>query len=221
MTDTRAPASPEPAKVIRGLSVGVAGACSVGAAGTWVSMTNEAVAAALTFPAASCCVAETVCAPSPSGEGGMHDHAPPAETVLWHSTALPCEAATPAPVLRASVTTAAGSPVPEKRMLVLLVGVGTGASVGFEIDVFTTNAFAFPEGVASSPLEKSTSTLSTCGPSASLSASAQAQFVDLIGETMQIAFPFSVTSRWKLLLMSDALTVPVRIGFASLFGDGV
>src|SRR5438067_5603171 len=211
MTDTRAPASPEPAKVIRGLSVGVVGACRVGAPGTCVSMTNEAVAGALTFPAASCCVAETVCSPSGSGEGGMHDHAPPADTALWQRTALP----------RASVTTAAGSPVPEKRMLALLVGVGTGASVGFEIDVFTTNAFAFPQGVASSPLEKSTSTLSTCGPSPSLSASAQAQFVDLIGETMQIAFPFSVTSRWKLLLVSDALTVPVRIGFASLFGDGV
>src|SRR5437868_7200957 len=141
----------------------------------------------------------------------MQDHAPPAETAPWQSAVVPW----------ATVTAAAGSPAPEKRIFVLLVGLGTGASVGFAIDVFTTNAFAFPDGVASSPLEKSTSTVSTCGPSESLSVRAQAQLVDLIGETMQIAFPFSVTSRWKLLLVSAGLTVPVRMGFASLFGDGV
>ena len=95
----------------------------------------------------------------------MQDHAPPAETVAWQSAVAPW----------ATVTAAAGSPAPEKRIFVLLVGLGTGASVGFAIDVFTTNAFAFPDGVASSPLEKSTSTVSTCGPSESLSVRAQAQ----------------------------------------------
>src|SRR5918912_926206 len=123
MTETCAPDSPEPRKVTIGSSVGVAGACSVGAAGTCVSITNDVVAAALMFPAPSCCVAETACVPSASGDGGRHDQAPPAATVAWQSIEVPC----------ATVTTAAGSPVPEKRMLVLRVGLGTDAMVGLAI----------------------------------------------------------------------------------------
>src|SRR2546428_7930800 len=95
-----------------------------------VSITNEILEASLTFPAASCCVATIECAPSPSGCGGMQAQAPPAETVAWQSTV----------VVSATVMTASGSPVPKNGILVLLVGVGTAASVGFAIDVFTLNA---------------------------------------------------------------------------------
>ena len=152
-----------------------------------VSMTKEILAAltSLTFPAASCCVAAIAYAPSPSGCGDMQAQTPPLETVVWQSTVAPC----------ATVMTASGSPLPENGILVLLVGVGTAASVGFPIEVFTVNAFELPQGVASSPSDSSTSTLKMCGPSASLVESGQAQFVERIGDTMQIACPFSVTSR--------------------------
>ena len=174
-----------PVKPTPGSEVGVAGASRLGAAGTWVSITKEADAGALRLPAASRCVAETVCGPSASGFVAVHDQAPPADTPAWQTISAPC----------ATVSAAPGSPVPEKETVLTLVGVGTAFSVGLAMAVFTTKAFGFPDGVASSLSGSSTSVDSTCGPSASFCASGHAQLVDLIGLTMQIAFPFSVTSR--------------------------
>jgi len=82
-TNTWAPALPVPVNVTRGSPVGDSGASRVGASGASVSITNVTVTAELTFPAASCWVADAVWVPSPSA-GEVQVQAPPAETAVWH-----------------------------------------------------------------------------------------------------------------------------------------
>src|SRR3954469_14093098 len=143
-------------------------------------MTKVTLTDVLTFPAASCWVAEAVCVPS-SSAGGVHVPLPLAETAAWHRIAPDA----------VTETTAAVSPRPENTGLFTLEGVGTGSSVGAPMEVFTTKRAGFDAAEVELPRFKVA--VRRCDPSASLAGALNDHCrLETFG-TEQSALPFSLT----------------------------